>query len=75
MTGYILTSNGINTNLPGGVLTFSDNVVAGQGITFKLVSKNKIGESTELLVDLLGGGDVTGALFPRNSGEAEIAAP
>jgi len=75
LTGYILTYNGITTNLAAGALTFSDNVVAGQGITFKLVSKNKIGESTELLVDLLGGGDVTGALFPRNGGGAEIAAP
>jgi len=66
LTGYILTYNGITTNLGSGSLTFSDNVVPEQPITFRLVAKNKIGLSTALFFDLLGGGDVTDAIFPRN---------
>ena len=59
LTGHILTYNGITVNLPGTALKFFDNVVDGQGITFKLVSKNKNGLSEEVSVDILGGGDVT----------------
>jgi hypothetical protein len=57
LTGHILTYNGIIMNLAAGALKFFDNVAPGQGITFKLVSKNKIGLSTEVTVDIFGGGD------------------
>jgi hypothetical protein len=51
-------------NLPGTALNFFDNVVPEQGITFKLVSKNKIGLSGEVSVDIFSGGDSSIAKVP-----------
>lgn len=68
LTGYILTYNGITMNLAAGAVTFSDYVIPNQGITFKLVAKNKIGVSTELSTDILGGGDISIPNCPNEGG-------
>jgi hypothetical protein len=59
VTGYVLTYNGITINLGPGVLKFFDNVAPEQGITFSLVSTNKVGSSIPIEAEIFEGGDVT----------------
>jgi hypothetical protein len=59
VTGYVLTYNGITINLGPGVLKFFDNVAPEQGITFRLVSVNKVGSSIPIEAEIFEGGDVT----------------
>jgi hypothetical protein len=58
VTGYILRYNRITISLGPGVLKFFDNVAPEEGITFTLVSTNKVGISTQVTADILGGGVV-----------------
>jgi hypothetical protein len=59
VTGYVLTYNGITVMLGPAILKFFDNVAVEQGITFRLVSVNKVGTSIPIEAEIFEGGDVT----------------
>ena len=59
VTGYVLTYNGITIMLGPAILKFFDNVAVEQGITFRLVSVNKVGSSDPIEAEIFEGGDVT----------------
>jgi hypothetical protein len=59
VTRYVLTYNGITINLGPAILKFFDNVAPEQGITFGLVSVNKVGTSIPIEAMIFDGGDIT----------------